>query len=370
MRSQLLIDNWTLQSCSELLSSGLQGDTSADLLVGATSLSSLYEDISADVVRIEALFQSLNDVVFSDELLLDVQFSHTWSQFGALQPLLENRIIITKPLLEVKSRWVPLREAIAAELCTTQVLLERHAENIASWKSTRTSVDGFFSQLVWGGAGMLARADFLKLPYSAHPSRATLFRRAGLFPISSGAHEQLEKFVNSERVKIFKNQKSGINGAVILPPAVVQILSEAVSVSDLFKVAIDLRNEYADIRRWIAQFQHALDCENAKELLSREKLLRSVTRDLDTLSSPSVFGDVSMQFGAFFPKLSVKLGSPISAIAKHFGIRAQIKRLICAQAGRKAFRRMLHLFGEEKSKLGRSVEREFFRRSAVVADKT
>ena len=51
MRTQLLIDNWTLQSCGEVLSNGITGDTTADLLVEATAETELYEDVLADVVR-------------------------------------------------------------------------------------------------------------------------------------------------------------------------------------------------------------------------------------------------------------------------------------------------------------------------------
>lgn len=49
MRTNLLIDNWTIQNAGEFLCYGLDGDTAAELIIPASEDSFHYEDVSSDL---------------------------------------------------------------------------------------------------------------------------------------------------------------------------------------------------------------------------------------------------------------------------------------------------------------------------------
>lgn len=203
MASRALIDNWTLQNAGELLCSGLTGDTAHDVQFSRDGESFNYREISADVLRIETLCQLLNTIVFADELFIDDKFTEAWSKFEPLRVLQDDRILIAKPFNEARDQWVERREAMAMELCVCRELREVHEKTRMSFARTGQSADEFASQLVWGGAGMLARADFLHVPYVPHSARQRLFSRAGFVNGLASAEGQLTKFVQSERLKIY-----------------------------------------------------------------------------------------------------------------------------------------------------------------------
>jgi hypothetical protein len=363
MPARLLIDNWTLQSCRELFSDGLTGDTASELIASASTEKPVYRDVSADVVQIQSLIQTLNDVVFADEVFVDAEFAHVWEASAGLQPLADSQTVVRKPLTAAKPDWREVRDAMAIELCGSEAIRQRHLENVESCKRGCGAVDRFLSQLIWGGAGMLARATFLKVPYSPHPLRGRMLKDTG-FIQPQGAHERFFSFIESQRANVYATTDgNALTGAIVLPPAAVSVIADANDVAGLFRIAVELRSEYRELRQWIAEFQQALDAENGEELLSRKKLLNSVARELNALSTPSDIGEVSLQFGVDGPKLSIKLGAPLNPVLNRFSIRAQIKNLVLTKNGHAAFRHLLKLLGEERSACGRAVEREFLQQT-------
>lgn len=79
MSAHLLVDNWTLQCVAEFLADGLRGEVTSELLIAPDKNNFSYHSVSADLVRVRCLFQLLDYIVLSDEILVDGPNAETWS---------------------------------------------------------------------------------------------------------------------------------------------------------------------------------------------------------------------------------------------------------------------------------------------------
>jgi hypothetical protein len=356
MPHNLLVDNWTLQNAGELICNGLDGESAHDLVFTKTGANYRYEAVSADVIRFEALCQLLNCIVFTDELYVDANYADAWTQFNPIRQIHTERILVTKPFKDLVDEWIPAREAMADRLCVNPPLLKAHRANKRAYAKHGEPKDNFLSQLLWGGAGMLARADFFNLPYIPHPSRARLFSRAGIVLSSPTAAGKLSEFVSSERAKIYKRLGgAGVAAEIHLPPVVVQIIESTSEVSSLVKSAIQLRDKYKRLRVWLMKLQKAFAEENTKKILSHHKELESVARHVDSYGALTPQGDTSLQFGVSWLKVGVKGGSPWNAVKNKFGMRAELNQLILAPAGHNSVKKFMRMLGEQHTKRGRAL---------------
>jgi hypothetical protein len=356
MPHRLLIDNWTLQNAGEILCNGLDGGTAHDLVFTKTGANYRYDEVSADVIRFEAVCQFLNNLVFADELYLDGKYADSWVSFDPINKAHAARILIRKPFKELAKEWIPAREAMADRLCVNAPLLKAHRANKRAYAKDGSVKDGFLSQLLWGGAGMLARADHFNLPYIPHPARARLFSRAGIILGTPTASAKLTEFISGERAKIYKRLGGGGAAAEIhLPPVVVQIVESSHDVADLVPTALQLRCDYKKLRVWLAKLQEAFAEENTKEILAHHKELESVARHIDSYGSLAPQGDTTVQFGVSWLKVGFKGGSPLNAIKNMFGMRAELNRLILAPAGYNSVKKFTKMLGEQHTKRGRAL---------------
>lgn len=216
--------------------------------------------------------------------------------------------------------------------------------------------DDRVSQLLWGGAGMLARADYFNLPYIPHPSRARLFSRAGIIFAPPTASAKLTEFVSGERAKIYKRLGGGgVVAEIHLPPVVIQIVESSRDVADLVPTALQLRDDYKKLRLWLTKLQKAFAEENTKEILAYHKELESVARHIDSFGALTPQGDTTVQFGVSWLKVGFKGGSPLNAIRNMFGMRAELNRLILAPAGYNSIKKFTKMLGEQHTKRGRAL---------------
>jgi hypothetical protein len=356
MPHRLLMDNWTLQNAGEILCNGLDGESAHELVFTKTGANYRYEDISTDIVRFEALCQFLKNLVFGDVLYLDGTYADAWARFEPINKAHAARILIKKPFKELGKEWIPAREAIADRLCVNAPLLKAHRANKLAYAKDGNVKDRFLSQLLWGGAGMLARADHFNLPYIPHPARARLFSRAGIIlgPLTASAN--LTEFVSGERAKIYNRLGgSGVAAEIHLPPVVVQIVESSRDVAELVPSALQLRDDYKKLRLWLAQLQKAFAEENAKEILAHHKELESVARHIDSFGALTPQGDTTVQFGVSWLKVNSEVGSPLDWIRNRFGMRAELNRLILAPAGYNSVKKFTKMLGEQHTKRGRAL---------------
>jgi hypothetical protein len=364
MKTRLLADNWTLQNAGEFLCNGLDGDTTHELVIPEKEDAFQYRHASADVMRFDALCQLLTHLVLADEVWVDGSFTDTWTKHALLNKAKTAGVVVPKPFKDMQGHWIKAREAMGDRLCVNKSLLKAHRKNKRQWKKDESTPDPMLSQLLWGGAGMLARADFFGLPYSPHPMRAKLFQRARFMqgPESGG---KLAEFVTSQRLKIYKQVgKAGFVGTIHLPPVVVQVIEASQQISDLIPTALQLRDTYPKVREWLAQLQRDLNHEDMKKVLRHEKRLQSVARHLDSYSAVTPPGDTTVQFGTSWAKIGFKGGSPLNAVQNLFGMRAEINRLVLAPAGHRAIMKLLRMMGEQNTKRGGALKDELVLRSA------
>jgi hypothetical protein len=364
MPTRLLADNWTFQNAGEFLCAGLDGDTANELVIPDTEDAFRYQEVSADGMRFEALCQILTNLVLSDELWVDGKYAETWEEFTPLVQAKNAGVVVPKAFTEMQGHWIKAREAMGDQLCVNKALLKMHRKNKRQWAKDGTTADPVLSQLIWGGAGMLARADYFDLPYAPHPMRAKMVQRAR-FMKGPDAGVRLAEFLTSERLKIYRQiGKAGFVGSIQLPPVVVEVIEASSNLSDLVTTALQLRNHYKNVRKWLGQLQRDLNKEDIKEVLAHEKRLQGISRHLDSFSAVTPPGDTTVQFGISWLKVGFKGGSPVNAVQNLFGVRAEVNRLVLAPAGHNALKKLLRMLGEQHTKRGRQFKEEMIRRSA------
>jgi hypothetical protein len=274
-------------------------------------------------------------------------------------------VVVPKPFTEFKGDWIPAREAMGDQLCVNKAMRKAHRKNKRQWAKDETTPDPLLSQLIWGGSGMLARADYFKLPYSPHPFREKLVRRVSSLN-GPDAGVRLTGFVSTERLKIFQQLgKAGFVGNVHLPPIVVEVIEASTDLSDLVATALQLRDNYKNVRKWLGQLQRDLSDESIKKVLAHEKRLQSIARHLDSYSSLTPQGDTTVQIGISWLKVTAKGGSPVNALKNLYGMRAEVNRLVLQPSGHKTIKKLLRMLGEERTKRGRKLKDELVRRSAA-----
>jgi hypothetical protein len=217
---------------------------------------------------------------------------------------------------------------------------------------------------------MLARAHVLNLPYVAHPLRESWFTRVDALFGQRSAQTRLREFVTEQRIKVLNRVDTG--GYLVrlnLPPVAALVVQEAHTSADLMRVALQLRAEYNALRKWLGEFQQALDAEDTKDILKREKLLQSVAHHIDACCSAFPVGDTTIQIGLSWLKVAAKGGSPGNSLLNQFGVRAMLNRLILAPTGKSVLRKLCKLFGEEHSRLGINFERDYLAKDSMRAAK-
>jgi hypothetical protein len=122
---------------------------------------------------------------------------------------------------------------------------------------------------------------------------------------------------------------------------------------------LQLRADFAPLRRWLAEFQQALDSDDNRSVSEREKLLHSVARHIDASCSASPSGDTTIQISLGFLKVTAQVGSPVNSLLNRIGVRAMLNRLVLAPTGNAVLPKLRKLFGEEHSRIGADFERDY-----------
>lgn len=251
----LLVDNWLLQDMRDLLEHGVDpGEARLWRPDGA-------ETVMAAVLQIEGLARFLASLVMYDSLAVDKGFTRAWSRrtVSPLTPLKADGIIREIEFVETED-LSSLRSMYSQRLCTSVPLRAIQSANESSWASSRNVVDSAASQIIWGGAGYLARAEMLALPYQGHPSRMalmseTVFGAAAERPSAS----QVFPWIEEQHREIMVHAAGGVTSPPIVLPAIFcKVVRESSTVADLLPVAIQLRAHYAPLRRLLAAYDRAL----------------------------------------------------------------------------------------------------------------
>ncbi len=369
----IMTDNWLLEEVADTLGDGLRRESEGEIQVDLECNAYTRPDIRAAVIQIEALFSFLLNIVLRDSIIVDQRFADGWNQLAeqsdSLAPFFElqrDGVIDVKNFEDDDSALAPIREALVDKICVTDDLKDITRRNSELYRETGENVDSFMSLCVWGGAGMLARASLLETTYVGHPHRHSLFNEVKLFANRPDATRTVLSDIDEVRASLIQYSSDVVTSnqlRIHVPAIVIEIIQDCNQVGDLLSVALQYRGKYRRLRRWLSQYQVALEKDDLKESVSKKSFLASYLKDqqkqLDLLESSSTGITVS----AAWIKFPVPQ-KPYLALKNSFGVRSDFSKLLLRGSGLHAVRRLLSFFDEEKTQFGKEVEHALIERSA------
>lgn len=352
MPAALVIDNLILQQVGETLMVGLTDDSRVEL---TASEAKGYEvrAVPSPGVQIEELLQLLNAIVLSDELIIDASATGAWSDVGHFfAPLRDAQILASKPFSDVRSEWLPFRKYAEEALSFSPQLNADFAAFRANWKPGIN--DPVFSTLMWGTAGTIARSQYLKTPYLSHPTRSRLIDLSSLAPHRSNAQEIVQRFVSTERVKLFDRVTAGQKTratTLSLPPLGLEVIAECSDRNQLIPTAIQLREKYRYLREWIGEYQHSLEA-SPTEAAKKMATLEAAAADIERLFAGSWWSKLSVNLGMSLTDLipSIPAGAIIQR-AHPGSIRSAVSKLIQRPWDEATLEKLFTLLGTDSPKL-------------------
>ncbi len=360
MPNQIILDNWTLQEVAHLGQLGLSSEITGKLVVNHQEDTHDFKKISHGFIQLQSLFSFLQNLVLREVIITDDRFVRVWNDSNSLKRIETEGLIKIHTFQEEK--FIEVRKAIVEQLCTTSSIREIQKLNEQEWERNKTVIDPFMSQIIWGGAGMLARGHVYETFYLPHPLRGYAFKQS---PIAKrDALTETLSVIASNQMKLLYfdyGESEAIQAKFLLPPLIPTIIEESNNFDDLFKVALQLREQYSDLRIWLKQSQEALDTENTREISNHTKTLQSVQKYIEDKYNPNKYGKLDLSFDLLSLSPSISIGAPINKLKNKVGIRSTINDLILNKAGYSSVKKLLKLLGEENSKLGKHVYDELIR---------
>lgn len=358
MSQSVIADNWSLQDLSLLLREGLPTDDAETLVLsadghGTTSLPSA-------IIALEGLFDLLTNIVLRDQILVDKAFTYTWDE-ESYSDLLQGQIVKPVSFLDHEDLFSETRAVIVERFLLTNSLREAHKRNVERYARTGQSHDPWLGQVIWGGAGMLARASTFNMPYSPHPVRRRFFELVGMALPASSATANLTSLIDETRATV-RNAMRGHDRLhslqLSMDPIPVMVIAESVSLSDLIPTALQLRSSFAGLRDWLGAYQIELGKDDFRAVKAQQQLLKSVNQYVTAEVGTSWADRATLSAGLNAVDLTVAM-KPLNFIRNKFGVRSTINRLIFQPNGRAQLAKLLKLFGHETSGTGVAVTQHF-----------
>lgn len=362
MSGSVIADNWSLQNISELLTNGIESINAHFVEPDIKNDSHGYKPIQSGVVAIEALFDLITDIILRNQILVDEKFSGTWfSDNGPLNKLTEKSVVRAYPFLQDPQKLDGPRDEFTARLCLTGSLKREHEENFNGWKNFKTTPHPYLSQILWGGAGMLARAFVYEKGYTPHPVRKRFFQKADIaFPDNDSVVRTCNTI--EEKRALIRALQSGNDELyslqVNIAPLPLLVLREANSPANILPVALQMRECHLELRNWLGVFQQAINDGDTKAIQKHHKTLRSISQYVDSFMGNSNPDAATFTAGIDVLKIAIK-GSPINLIRNQFGVRSMINKLILGPAGNAELKKLLKFFGHNNTTVGMKIQEHF-----------
>lgn len=354
MSASVVIDNLILQQVGETLTVGLTDDNRVEL-ASSEALGYEVRAVPSPGVQVEELLQLLNAIVLSDQLVIDAASTSSWADVGHFfAPLSSAKILAAKPLADVRSEWLLIRECVEEALCFSPQLSTDFSAFRDSWKQGKGENHPVFSTLMWGTAGMIARSQYLKTPYLSHPTRARLIDLSRLAPHRSNAQEIVQRFVSTERVKLFDRVTAGQKTratTLSLPPLGLEVIAESSDRSQLIPTAIQLRERYRHLREWIGEYQRALEA-SPQESAKKKAILDAAASDIERLFTGSWWSKLSINLGMSLTDLVPSL--PVGAVIQRAlpgSIRSAVAKMIKQPWDDRTLEKLFRMLGADSPKL-------------------
>lgn len=367
MDNTIISDNWSLQDIAALFLKGVEERDAVYVTIDRENNKHEYKAVPTAVISIDALFDFLTDIVLRDQIIVEEQFAHAWKEYDS--PIItayDAGVIRSFPFLKEFDRIQGPREEIIKRLCVTNSLKDAHRENTEGWAQSRITPHRCLSQTLWGGAGMLARGFVYEKGYAPHPVRKRFFIETGLL-LANNAFIHLTNTIKEKRASIVfvhMNDDELYALSINMPPLPVRIIQESNSPKDLISVALQMREEYRELRDWLRMYQQALSDGSYRDAQKFQKVLRSISMYVD-----SMLGNIDQNAGTYTAgigvlKIAIKR-QPINALRNQYGVRSMINKLIFGATGNTELRKLLSFFGDRNTAAGMKVIENFSARGNV-----
>ena len=357
MSTGVIIDNWSLQDISRLLYFGMSDDISHLIEPNTEKDIHEYKEIPAAIIQTEALFDFLTDVILRDQLLVEEQHVDAWKTNGSPLEVIDRAGIIRAYPFRSNFNLDEPRNELVERLCVTTSLRSEHEENTEGWRLYKKTPNQYLSQTLWGGAGMLARSFVTEKGYTPHPVRRNFFQKAGVVLRSEDSLVHLNSKISEKRAAVYKATQGGdefYSLYVNMAPLPIQVIQESSSPADLIKTALQLRDEYQELRDWLGCYQAALNKDDFSEVEKYQAILNSISKYVDSKIGIADPNAPTFTAGIGVLKIAIK-GNPINALRNQFGVRAMVNRLILGKSGIADLKKYLGFFDQKKSAVGMKV---------------
>jgi hypothetical protein len=362
MSQSVISDNWSLQNISELLINGIDSDVIHFITPNSETDSHQYEQAPSAVVSIEAMFDLITDVILRDQILVDENFASAWFyENGPLNKLAEQSVVRAFPFLGDPELLVGPRDEFVSRLCLTSSLKKEHQENVNGWAINKQTPNPYLSQTIWGGAGMLARAYVYEKGYTPHPVRRRLLQKAGIVLSDTDSVIKTCNTIQEKRAAIRVQQSSNhelYSLQVNMEPLPIKVIREASSPADIMTVALQIRDEYVELRDWLGQYQNSISNGDYKEIQKHQKVLSSISKYVDSTMGKIDPDAAEFTAGIDIFNMTIK-ASPINTLQNKFGVRAMINKLILGPSGNAELKKLLKFFDHHNTSVGMRVIEHF-----------
>ena len=360
MGQSVIADNWSLQDISRIFTGGLREEDTS--VIEIHNNQHTYNSISYAIVQTEALFDFLTDIVLRDEIIVDAQFTNAWNEANSpISRAVDAGVLRSFPFLEDSEKLIKPRDQLVSQLCITSSLKNDHAENVRSYNTTQEATHKYLSAVLWGGAGMLARSFIYDCSYTPHPLRRKFFLNTGFLLPATDAVHIVNSLINDKRLSVSKSiygQSSLHSMFVNLPPIPIRAIQDSSSALDIISNALQLREEFTELREWLRSFQEAISEDDSKKIMQYSKVLDSVTRNINHKLGLPANSTPKMSVGIGAVQLNID-GDLINSLHNKIGVKSTLNKLILDSSGKKALKKYSSFFGEGKSSIGLSLEQHF-----------
>lgn len=362
MSESIISDNWALQDTSKLLVYGLDESSSHSIKIDTKEDSHQYIDTPQAVIQTQALFDLITDLILRNQIIVDEEFVTAWNQLpSALDKAVEAGVIRTFPFLKENTKLEEPRNEFIDRLCVTSSLKKGHKENVDGWEENQYTPHGYLSQTLWGGAGMMARGFVYEKGYTPHPSRTRLFIEAGIAMEAGDATIQLNSLISEKRAQVISkvlksDELHALN--INMPPLPAMVIRESNSVDDLIGIALELRQDYQELRNWLCCYQQALSDGTYRDIDKFRKILHSISLYVDSKMGETDPNSPTFSAGLGVLKISFK-ARPLNDLQNQFGVRSMINRLIFSKSGNSDLKKYLSLFDHQGSPTGLKILESF-----------
>ncbi|WP_282253952.1 hypothetical protein [Stenotrophomonas sp. PS02299] len=364
MGQAVIADNWSLQIVAELLTDGLDRDQCQLLQVtsdGAPRLTSA----PAAAIALECLFDLLTDLVLRDQILVEAAHMDTWQRAGhVFAPATRQGALRGYDFQPRDPELGAVRDAFVERLAFTAPLRELHAQYTTVYREHGFSSHPLESQILWGGAGMLARAVKFDVPYTPHPARRRFYQIAGVaLPDASAADRTLD-MVRTSRTKLQRREtrnESLMSLRLMLDPIPLQVIREVDSPAALIAGAVALRDRFRPVRDWLGLYQQHVNNPSGAPISTYERTLVGIARGVDDALASAGLDQSSMSVGFDGFSLSWDPAAIWRKYRNRLGVRAMINQLVLAPDGRAELKKLLGWFGAQGTAVELAVFEHFGR---------